>query len=91
MAATGCNWLQLAATGCNWLQLAATGCNWVFAATLFLMGTAALYWVCSVNPESTSNQSSKPCTVLQYPSRKVQLGVCRYTMIHLPLHHDVCV
>jgi len=25
----------------------------------------------SVNPKSTSNQSSKPCTVLQYPSRKV--------------------
>ena len=24
----------------------------------------------SVNPHSTSNQSSKPCTVLQYPSRK---------------------
>ena len=23
-----------------------------------------------VNPKSTSNQSSKPCTVLQYPSRK---------------------
>jgi len=26
----------------------------------------------SVNPKSTSNQSSKPCTVLQYPSRKVR-------------------
>jgi len=25
-----------------------------------------------VNPKSTSNQSSKPCTVLQYPSRKVR-------------------
>jgi len=25
----------------------------------------------SVNPKSTSNQSSKPCTALQYPSRKV--------------------
>jgi len=24
-----------------------------------------------VNPKSTSNQSSKPCTVIQYPSRKV--------------------
>jgi len=24
----------------------------------------------SVNPKSTSNQLSKPCTVLQYPSRK---------------------
>ena len=24
-----------------------------------------------VNPKSTSNQSSKPCTVLQYPSKKV--------------------
>ena len=23
-----------------------------------------------VNPKSTSNQSSKPCTVLQYPSTK---------------------
>ena len=23
-----------------------------------------------VNPKSTSNQSSKPCTVLQYPSKK---------------------
>jgi len=31
-------------------------------------------------PRSTSNQSSKPCTVLQYPSRKVHgtpLFVCR--------------
>jgi len=27
----------------------------------------------SVNPKSTSNQSSKPCTVLQYPSRKGEL------------------
>jgi len=26
----------------------------------------------SVNPKSTSNQSSKPCTVLQYPSNKVR-------------------
>jgi len=25
----------------------------------------------SVNPKSTSNQSSKPCTVLQYPSKKI--------------------
>jgi len=30
----------------------------------------------SVNPKSTSNQSSKPCTVLQYPSKKV----CNYRM-----------
>ena len=29
----------------------------------------------SVNPKSTSNQSSKPCTVLQYPSRK-EYRVC---------------
>jgi len=29
----------------------------------------------SVNPKSTSNQSSKPCTVLQYPSRKGRLCV----------------
>jgi len=30
----------------------------------------------SVNPKSTSNQSSKPCTVLQYPSKKsAQEGV----------------
>ena len=31
-----------------------------------------IYWIneSSVNPKSTSNQSSKPCTVLQYPSRK---------------------
>ena len=35
----------------------------------------------SVNPKSTSNQSSKPCTVLQYPSRKVYI---KYT-----LHHNV--
>jgi len=26
----------------------------------------------SVNPKSASNQSSKPCTVLQYPSRKMR-------------------
>jgi len=26
-----------------------------------------------VNPKSTSNQSSKPCTVLQYPSRKASV------------------
>jgi len=28
----------------------------------------------SVNPNSTSNQSSKPCTVLQYPSRKIWIS-----------------
>ena len=27
-----------------------------------------------VNPKSTSNQSSKPCTVLQYPSKKQYFG-----------------
>jgi len=27
----------------------------------------------SVNPKSTSNQSSKPCTVLQYPSRTASI------------------
>jgi len=31
----------------------------------------------SVNPQSTSNQSSKPCTVLQYPSRKTIACSCR--------------
>ena len=31
----------------------------------------------SVNAKSTSNQSSKPCTVLQYPSREMTLSVKR--------------
>ena len=30
------------------------------------------------NPKSTSNQSSKPCTVLQYPSREVSWDICLY-------------
>jgi len=28
-----------------------------------------------MNPKSTSNQSSKPCTVLQYPSKKVWYSI----------------
>ena len=28
-----------------------------------------------MNPKSTSNQSSKPCTVLQYPSKKIKMWV----------------
>jgi len=35
----------------------------------------------SVNPKSTSNQSSKPCTVLQYPSRIGTPG-CRASTNH---------
>ena len=39
----------------------------------FIWMTRVVKWIneSSVNPKSTSNQSSKPCTVLQYPSRKV--------------------
>jgi len=33
-----------------------------------------------VNPKSTSNQSSKSCTVLQYPSRKI----CRIVLFYSP-------
>jgi len=40
-----------------------------------------------VNPKSTSNQSSKPCTVLQYPSRKVCTG--SYICTHKYTTRDV--
>ena len=33
----------------------------------------------SVNPKSTSHQSSKPCTVLQYPSRKGRVPIISCT------------
>jgi len=33
----------------------------------------------SENPRSTSNQSSRPCTVLQYPSRKPSIHVSEHT------------
>ena len=38
-----------------------------------------------MNPKSTSNQSSKPCTVLQYPSKKVCLhnGMCHHNTTHI--------
>ena len=43
--------------------------------TCYFMSYCTCYciWIneSSVNPKSTSNQSSKPCTVLQYPSKKV--------------------
>ena len=39
----------------------------------------------SVNPKSTSNQSSKPCTVLQYPSRKEARMSYRLWLTHLAL------
>jgi len=52
-----------------------------------------------VKPESTSNQSSKPCTVLQYPSKKVlrtrsifvYLYVCMYACMYVRVIHFVYV
>ena len=48
----------------------------------------------SVNPKSTSNQSSKPCTVLQYPSKKVLCALSVLSvlsvMTHLPNASVVC-
>jgi len=38
-----------------------------------------------VNPKSTSNQSSKPCTVLQYPSKKKTSYVTQSRMSHVTL------
>jgi len=38
----------------------------------------------SVNPKSTSNQSSKPCTVLKYPSSKVVLGSGSSSWVWMP-------
>jgi len=52
----------------------------------------------SVNPKSTSNQSSRPCTVLQYPSRWVFLYIyvcnappfflhtCKISDIYINIH-----
>ena len=59
-----CNTLQRTATHCNALQHTATHCN--------TLGTHKSIGINKtlVNPKSTSNQSSKSCTVLQYPSRK---------------------
>jgi len=42
----------------------------------------------SVNPQSTSNQSSKPCTVLQYPSRKV--GHMSLALVHMQRDSYTC-
>ena len=46
-----------------------------------------------VNPKSTSNQSSKPCTVLQYPSKKVcmreGIHTGTYYISHLSLHKSL--
>jgi len=43
-----------------------------------------------VNPKSTSNQSSKPCTVLQYPSTKVArpmyIYICIYVYIYVHVY-----
>jgi len=45
-----------------------------------------------VNPKSTSNQSSKPCTVLLYPSRYVTcLGHMTRTSAHIHMHIHMCV
>jgi len=41
----------------------------------------------SVNPKSTSNQSSKPCTVLQYPWRRVNPVRCCST--HQEKHYSI--
>jgi len=35
----------------------------------------------SVNPKSTSNQSSNPCTVLQYPSRTLSTSCHTYDRV----------
>ena len=43
----------------------------------------------SVNPKSTSIQSSKPCTVLQYPSRKADFIQLDFTHTHV--WHDSCI
>ena len=45
----------------------------------------------SVNPKSTSNQSSKPCTVLLYPSRNTcdtqkKHGGKKVVWVHIPTH-----
>jgi len=42
-----------------------------------------------VNPKSTSIQSSKPCTVLQYPSRKADFIQLDFTHTHV--WHDSCI
>jgi len=40
------------------------------------------------NPESTSNQSSKPCTVLQYPPRKACVSFTpQYKTVRVLLHN----
>jgi len=45
----------------------------------------------SGNPRSTSNQSSKPCTVLQYPSRRARYSIyhIKHDMVHWVQSHDV--
>ena len=40
-----------------------------------------------VNPKSNSNQSSKPCTALQYPSRKVVYISGALSLIHAQSHY----
>ena len=52
----------------------------------------------SVNPKSTSNQSSKPCTVLQYPSWKgvrcdsnSDVYICVILTSHMYMYHHVYI
>jgi len=44
-----------------------------------------------VSPKSTSNQSSKLSTVLQYPSRKAHTYTCMHMCIHIYICVRVCV
>ena len=62
------------------------------ASTLQCPELSACLWInkSSVNPKSTSNQSSKPCTVLQHPSRAVSRVVCVSLTLVLS-HLSMCV
>ena len=49
-------------------------CVYIWLSVFVLCRCLMSIWIkeSSVNPKSTSNQSSKPCTVLQYPSKKAR-------------------
>jgi len=55
-----------------------------YSCVVFMWITHKSIWInkSSANPKSTSNQSSKPCTVLQYPSRK-DCGIHVWDLTHM--------
>ena len=90
--ATHCNTLQHTVTSCNALQhvMIVQSAHKLGVRTSRVRPHTHCVWIHMVNPKSTSNQSSKPCTVLQYPSRKVRMHT-HVNRLRLPRRPYTCV